>query len=143
MAAARRAECSAGTARQRPDTARAVASAVYGVSNAGELGIDTFLGRLNAALKRGLQLVQIREKSLSGGALAELTARVLESAQEYGAKVLLNGDPELAARLGAHGVHLTSARLMALESRPDGDWVGASCHDERELCALQSLASIS
>ena len=112
---------------------------VYGISNAGDVGVEAFLRRLKLALARGLKLVQIREKGLPGEALAKLTASALELAREYGANVLLNDAPEVAARLGAHGVHLTSARLMALASRPESEWVGASCHDARELAHAAAL----
>jgi 8-oxo-dGTP diphosphatase len=112
---------------------------VYGVTNAGDVGIDTFLLRLARALDRGLKLVQIREKALSGNALGDFTARVLDLARSAGATVLLNGDPALAVQLGANGVHLTSARLMALGHRPDLEWVAASCHDERELTRAAEL----
>ena len=50
-------------------------------------------------------------------------------------------EPSLALELGADGVHLTSARLLALRERPlvSHLLVGASCHDWRELehaCAM-------
>jgi 8-oxo-dGTP diphosphatase len=47
--------------------------------------------------------------------------------------VLLNGDPALAQRAGADGVHLAAASLLALDARPPLGIVGASCHDAREL----------
>jgi 8-oxo-dGTP diphosphatase len=106
---------------------------LYGISNAAEVGVETFLRRLEGALKRGLRLVQIREKTLSAEALTNLTARALALAKDHHAAVLLNGDAVTASRLGVHGVHLTSEKLMALATRPDHEWVGASCHTEREL----------
>src|SRR3954468_1575974 len=36
--------------------------AIYGVTNAAETGVELFLSRLEAALARGLRLVQVREK---------------------------------------------------------------------------------
>ena len=112
---------------------------LYGVSNAAEVGIDTFLQRLDLALERGLRLVQIREKSLPAETLIELATRAVALARKHGASVLVNGDEALAARSGAQGVHLTAERLMVLESRPAFDLVGASCHDERELVRAARL----
>jgi 8-oxo-dGTP diphosphatase len=105
----------------------------YGISNAGEVGVQTFLGRLELALQSGLRLVQIREKTLPTAARSELTKITLELARRYGARVLVNGDEQLARRLGAQGVHFTAADLMQALERPRFEIVGASCHDELEL----------
>ena len=105
----------------------------YGVSNAGEVGTHIFLARLEAALERGLRLVQLREKTLDSDALHELARSTCALAHRYGAKVIVNGDAALAGRVGADGVHLTAAQLGTIESRPAFDLVGASCHDAEEL----------
>ncbi len=106
---------------------------LYAISNAAELGSDEFLQRLQQALRNGLRLVQMREKNLPRAALRELSLRVLELAHAYGALVLINGDIELAQEIGADGVHLNSAQLAALSTRPDLEWCAASCHSVDEL----------
>ena len=53
--------------------------------------------------------------------------------------MLVNGDPALATRTRADGVHLTASRLLELEARPACELVGASCHDERELAHAAKL----
>ena len=106
---------------------------VYGISNATALGTDVFLLALECALGRGLRLVQIREKNFTDAALESLARRARAVARGYGAKVLVNGEPGLARRTDADGVHLSALRLMETASRPDLALVGASCHDEREL----------
>jgi 8-oxo-dGTP diphosphatase len=105
----------------------------YGISNAAQVGIQRFLRGLELALQGGLRLVQIREKTLPESELEVLVTKVLALARRDGASVLLNGDDEVAKRLGVDGVHLTAARLMMADARPDFKLVGASCHDEREL----------
>jgi len=45
----------------------------------------------------------------------------------------VNGDVELARRVGADGVHLRASRVRALGARPDLPLVAASCHDRAEL----------
>ena len=40
---------------------------------------------------------------------------------------------DLATRLGADGVHLPARRLAELNTRPDLEWIGASCHTRDEL----------
>ena len=50
-------------ARQRADPARAGIASLYAISNVQELGEEEFMRRLEAALRNGLQLVQLREKN--------------------------------------------------------------------------------
>lgn len=107
--------------------------AVYGISNGADVGEREFLRRLERALAGGLALLQVREKQLPPDELIRLTAEVIEAAGPYGARVLLNGDPRLAQRAGADGVHLTARQLLELGERPALELVGASCHNAREL----------
>src|SRR5262245_47619843 len=106
---------------------------VYGITMCEEMGEAEFLRRLPRALDAGLRLVQVREKHLPPHELVRLTAAAIAAARPRGARVLLNGDPALAQRAGADGVHLTAAGLLALDARPALELVGASCHDAREL----------
>src|SRR3989338_2149904 len=69
---------------------------LYAISNAAELGCEEFMRRLECALQDGLRLLQVREKNLPGEALARFAAQVGQLAHRYGAKVLVNGDAELA-----------------------------------------------
>lgn len=112
---------------------------VYAISAAAELGREHWLSRLEAALEAGLRLVQLREKRLPPEALAELARAVSVRCRAYGARLMINGDIALAARLNA-GVHLTASQLMQMNRRPDLAWVAASCHDAQELERAQALA---
>lgn len=111
----------------------------YGVSNATAVGIETFFARLDRALASGLRLVQIREKSLADDALIGLTRRTIAAARPVGCSVLLNAEPNVAARAGADGVHLTAERLIRLETRPPLPLVGASCHTRSDLAHAARL----
>jgi 8-oxo-dGTP diphosphatase len=106
---------------------------VYGITNAAALGIDEFLQRTECALAAGLRLIQLREKTWTVMAQRSLAQSLIPLAHRYGARVLVNGDVEFARALGADGVHLAAMRLARLNSRPDIELVGASCHDEAEL----------
>jgi 8-oxo-dGTP diphosphatase len=106
---------------------------LYAISNATELGTEVFLQRLQLALNNGLHLLQIREKSWERPALRELALRAVELAHASGARVLINGDIELAHEVGADGVQLTGAQLAACDARPDVDLCAASCHSAEEL----------
>ena len=111
----------------------------YAITRVAEMGEAAFLPRLEARLRGGLRLVQLREKGLARPALESLARRVLALARPHGAKVLLNSDAELARRIGADGVHLTAAQLDG--ARPDVPWCGASCHSAEELRKAESLGA--
>ena len=106
---------------------------VYAITNASEAGITTYLSQLERALDEGLKLVQIREKNLPTDALLGFAQDVVAAAHAHGAKVLVNGDAVLASRIGADGLHLTSAQLSACSVRPDFPLVAASTHHRDEI----------
>jgi 8-oxo-dGTP diphosphatase len=112
---------------------------LYAISNAAELGVEAFLASLEVRLAAGLQLVQLREKNLSRDELRALAIRVVALTHAYGAKVLLNGDVELAREVGADGVQLTATQLAELIERPAVDWCAASCHNAAELRRAEAL----
>ena len=110
---------------------------------------DRFLGRLQARVTEGFDLLQLRAKSLDESALVELGGRAAAICRAGGATLLVNTDPATARRCGAGGVHLTGDRLArtVLSGRRAGGaspvsgatrgspplLVGASCHDARDL----------
>lgn len=105
----------------------------YAVTHAWRIGIDAQLDALDAALARGLKLVQLREAALPEAARESFVAAAVARCQSHGAQVLVNGDAQLARAAGADGLHLPAAQLMALDRRPPFPLVAASCHDRREL----------
>lgn len=109
--------------------------AVYLITPEPEGDRKGFLNTLARCLRAGIRLVQLRAKALETRPYQVLAREALALCEAHGAKLLLNAEPDLAANVGAHGVHLTSERLRRLDHRPLGDqhWVAASCHDEREL----------
>jgi 8-oxo-dGTP diphosphatase len=113
---------------------------IYALTNAAGNGIDAELEKLVCALAGGLRLIQVRDKTLSPAQRLELARRVMTLANEHaGACVLINDDEVLAREVGAHGLHLSSGRLMQLDRRPSFNWVGASCHSAEELAHAASL----
>ncbi|MFO1359261.1 Nudix family hydrolase [Plasticicumulans sp.] len=102
---------------------------------------EVFLARLDAALARGVRLVQLRAKTLPAGALAPLCVAALQRCRAAGARLLLNGAPALAMQLGADGVHLDARALAACRERPlpAGRLLAASCHDAHELAQARRI----
>ena len=104
-----------------------------GITHAVDIGTEAQLTRLEAALERGLRLIQVREPGMPRGELASFAGAVIRRAREYGALVVINQDSGLARKLGADGVHLPATELGRTTARPAFEWVGASCHCRAEL----------
>ncbi len=102
---------------------------------------DDFLQQLAAVLATGAKLVQLRSKRLPEPKLRTLITRSRELAKRAGAQLLLNGHLELARELDLDGIHLPATDLLRCSSRPlpQDRWVGASCHDERELAHAAAI----
>jgi 8-oxo-dGTP diphosphatase len=113
--------------------------ALYAISNVQELGEEEFMRRLGGALRKGLRLVQLREKNHSRDALRELALKMLPLIRQHEACLLINTDISLAQEIGADGVQLTGAQLAGLSVRPDVDWCAASCHNAGELRRAEGL----
>ncbi|HAY16126.1 MAG TPA: bifunctional MutT family pyrophosphohydrolase/thiamine phosphate synthase [Halomonas sp.] len=97
---------------------------------------ERFASLLERALREdSIRLVQLRAKSLYDTAYVARAERALKLCREYGAKLLLNGEPTLLDQVDADGIHLTSARLMQLDRRPiaENKWLSASTHDQKQL----------
>ena len=93
-----------------------------------------FLETLEQVLQQGVRMLQFRAKSLNQQDYTELAEKVIDLAQGYQAKVLLNSPFILPDN--AHGLHLTAQQLMALEQRPalaTHQMLSASCHTTQEL----------
>lgn len=120
---------------------------VYGISHAGALGREVFLQRLEAALKNGLRLIQVRDKDLPEAERVELAREIVKRARPFGARVLVNGPAELAKAADADGIHLDSGALMKCPARPgcadDFFLVGASCHSAEEIAHAADIADFA
>jgi thiamine-phosphate diphosphorylase len=98
-----------------------------------------FLAQLDRVLQAGVRLVQLRAPELDATAYAQLFGQAQGYCRRYNATLLANTSPEHAQILGAQGVHLSSAHLMACRVRPFGPLgaagylVSAACHDRLQL----------
>jgi thiamine-phosphate pyrophosphorylase len=78
-----------------------------------------------------------RDRTAGGAALARVAARLLALARPPEAAVFVNGRPDIAAALGAHGVQLAEDDLSPDDARgvyPKG-WIGRSVHAADEAAA--------
>lgn len=110
-----------------------------GITQAVAIGIDAQLTQLTAALHDGLGLVLLRDRELPAAQRATFAHAATDLCRRFGARLLIGGDAALARAVGADGLHLPSAQLMAQVQRPDFPLVSAACHDAAELAQAVRL----
>jgi thiamine-phosphate pyrophosphorylase len=84
-----------------------------------------------AAIAGGADCIQVREKEMPDRALVELARRARELTLATGALLMVNDRPDVAAAVGADGVHLGQHDLPVADARrvlPAGAIVGKSTH---------------
>jgi len=90
---------------------------------------------IQAAVAARIDLVQIREKSLSASVLYDLSASAAAITRGSATKLLINDRSDIAAAAGADGVHLTSASLptsVVRQAFGDEFLIGVSTHSLAE-----------
>lgn len=91
-----------------------------------------------AAIRAGVDLVQIREKDLATRELLELVKAAVDHARGTRTAIVVNDRLDLALGLGAAGVHVGNQSLApeVVRSRvPHGFLLGVSCHSLAEAQA--------
>jgi 8-oxo-dGTP diphosphatase len=116
---------------------------VYLITPAPEGAPEAFAHRLDAALRRGVRLVQLRAPGWERAAVEPYAVAALARCRARGAQLLIHRDWALAASIGADGVHLTASQLAGEGRRPlpDGMLFGASCHDPEELMRAEAIGA--
>lgn len=87
--------------------------------------------QLQAAIKAGVDLIQIREKDLPCRELLDLAATAVEFSRASDTQIVINDRLDIAIAARAHGVHLGGQSLPpgVVRQHIDKDFlVGVSCH---------------
>jgi thiamine-phosphate pyrophosphorylase len=98
-------------------------------------------GFLEACIGGGVDVVQLREKHLGDAALLPRARLAQSVCAGHGVPFILNDRPDLAAELGADGVHVGQDDTAAPEARAtvgEGMLVGLSTHTPDQLEAALS-----
>jgi len=95
---------------------------------------------LEAAVRGGVDLVQIREKTLPDGRLLDALAQARELTRDLGVPLVVNDRPDLAVLAGADAVHVGQDDLPAARAATFGLPVGVSTHRPAELAAAADAA---
>ena len=114
---------------------------VHAITDAGVLSLDD-LGVRAAALAAGGSAVALhaRDRTATTRILASVAERFIALARPPEAAVFVNGRPDLAAALGAHGVQLSETDLAPTDARRvfHHGWIGRSVHSVEEATAAQA-----
>jgi thiamine-phosphate pyrophosphorylase len=93
---------------------------------------------LEAAVRGGVDIVQIREKNLENGPLLEAIRRAREVTARLGVPLVVNDRPDLAHLVEADFVHVGQDDLPVAAARSFGIGVGQSTHAPAELAATDA-----
>lgn len=90
---------------------------------------------LEASIRGGVDLVQIREKERSDGELLTALRQARAVTERFDVPLIVNDRPDLAVLSGADYVHVGQDDLPVPEARHFGLGVGLSTHSEEEIDA--------
>ena len=78
---------------------------------------ETLYEQVEKALKGGVTLVQLREKELSEADFEQEAKELLELCHKYNVNLIINDNVELAAKVGADGVHIGQSDMGVEKAR--------------------------
>jgi thiamine-phosphate pyrophosphorylase len=107
--------------------------------------LEPLVAHVKAAVRAGVDLVQVRERDLEAAQLAALTSACLDAARGSELRVLVNDRLDVALAVGAHGVHLRSDSMPPERVRavaPEGFLIGRSVHAEQEALDVASTMAV-
>ena len=96
---------------------------------------EALIDRVAVAAHAGVDLVQVRERDLNGGALAHLVQRCLRAVRGTRTRVIVNDRLDVTLAVAADGVHLRSDSFGAARVRaivPSRILLGRSVHNAVE-----------
>lgn len=102
-----------------------------------------FSARLESALKRGINLIQLRVKE--GDLVDSLIECALDLCNRYSATLLINTSSDIFSKIVSTnnqlGLHLNSKNLLSCDFRPVSNDIllGASCHNQTEVDHAQKI----
>lgn len=90
---------------------------LYAVTDRSWLNGQTLYEQVESALKGGVTFVQLREKTLDAESFFREAEEIKGLCTRYGVPFVINDNVEIAARVGADGVHVGQSDMEALDVR--------------------------
>ena len=106
---------------------------------------QAMLAHLNSLIACGYTLIQLRAKSFSKAEYKSLADKAIKTCREKGVRLFVNASINDALEMGAEGVHLSAAEMVAakaMPSLPNGLVIAASCHNQKDLQAAGELGAL-
>ncbi|MSR75783.1 MAG: thiamine phosphate synthase [Planctomycetes bacterium] len=129
-----------GAEAQRTQTLRALAGARLCLLLTRELCVADPMLTLQAALRGGVDLVQVREKNMAREALVRWVRKVHHITSALGVPLIVNDFANVAIEAGAEGVHLgqEDQTVASVRALPGGArlLVGLSTHSLAQIAAV-------
>lgn len=103
---------------------------LYAVTDRAWVGKQTLLEQIEAALKGGVTLVQLREKKLDEESFVAEAIQVRDLCHKYNVPLIINDNVDVALKSGADGVHvgIEDTPVAEIRRRVPADFiVGATC----------------
>jgi thiamine-phosphate pyrophosphorylase len=125
---------------------RAKLRGLYVITDAKLIPRPHFVEAVEAAVRGGATMVQLREKEASQEEVIRLGREILAVTRRYGALLIINDHPAVAKAVGADGAHVGREDPSVEETRallgPDAI-IGASCYGDvtRAIAAEQASAN--
>ena len=117
---------------------------LYAVTDRAWTGRQTFSEQVEAALRGGVTLVQLREKAMERDAFREEALEIKALCHRYGVPLILNDDVALALEIGADGVHVGQSDMRADDVRArvgKGMIVGVTAKTVEQALAAQAAGA--
>lgn len=118
----------------KPDNLKKALS-LYAVTDRHWLKDETLSQVVEKAIQGGASFVQLREKNASAEEFLQLALDVQKVCKKYNVPFVLNDNVELAAKIGADGVHVGQSDMNALNVRAilgEDKIIGVSAHNVEE-----------
>lgn len=113
---------------------------LYAVTDRTWLGKESLEEAVEAALRGGVTILQLREKQASHEELVKTAMRLKPLCRRYGVPLIINDDVEAALEADADGVHVGQEDMAVAEARrilgPE-KIIGASAHNREEALEAQ------
>ena len=90
---------------------------LYAVTDRSWLDGETLYAQVEKALKGGVTFVQLREKALDEQAFLEEAKEIQKLCEQYHVPFVINDNVEIAAQIGADGVHVGQSDMEAGDVR--------------------------
>jgi thiamine-phosphate pyrophosphorylase len=94
--------------------------------------------------ENGVGLIQVRDKNASSRAVFEASKGLVARLSPENVRVIINDRPDIAAMVGAGGVHVGQEDLLVEEARKicgPGRWVGVSTHNLEQFRAAAGTSA--